>query len=104
MSKKSKVISGFRPVKDISWQEREDIVKEYLSSNCSKRAIWKRYTGQEKEHGRLLKWIRILGYDKSISSKQPMPILTSELSERRQSDCFEHLQLKRRIEELEARA
>ena len=44
-------------------EERHGIIKEYLSSGCSKLEIWQKYTNQSKERGHLLRWMRELGYD-----------------------------------------
>ncbi|WP_421873399.1 hypothetical protein [Marinoscillum sp.] len=46
----------------ISWAEREEMIKEYLSGCYSKIELWKKYTGQTEEHGQLLNWMRKLGY------------------------------------------
>lgn len=56
-------ISGFKSPKDFTKYERKLIVEEYLRSGLTKKAIWKKYTGLEKEHGYLLRWMRDLGYD-----------------------------------------
>ena len=48
--------------------ERHELIKEYLSSGCTKEAIWEKYTGQS-EHGTLLKWMRDLGYCTSGNPK-----------------------------------
>ena len=46
----------------LSWEEREVMIKEYLTGHYTKIELWKKYTGQDEEHGQLLKWMRILGY------------------------------------------
>ena len=33
-----------------------------ISNGCTKRAIWKKYTGQEEEKGQLFRWMKKLGY------------------------------------------
>ncbi len=33
-----------------------------ISNGCTKRAIWKKYTGQVEERGELLRWMNTLGY------------------------------------------
>jgi hypothetical protein len=63
-----------RAVSSISWQEREAIIQEYLAGKSTKAQIWRKYTGQEQEHGELLKWMRKLGY---ISQQEPHPIKRS---------------------------
>ena len=64
---------GFRDGGMITWPEREQIVKEYLAGGTSKIALWRRYTGQNQEHGQILKWMRKLGYDQASRSfvRQP---------------------------------
>ena len=49
-------------------EERRAIIEEYLSSGCTKQEIWKKYTGEDVEHGYLLKWMRQLGYDSKKDS------------------------------------
>ncbi len=44
----------------LSWAEREEMILEYNSGKWSKQEIWKKYTGQDKEHGQMLVWMRIL--------------------------------------------
>jgi hypothetical protein len=45
-----------------SLEERHVLIQDYLSSGYSKSYIWHKYTGQE-DHGRMLKWMRQLGYE-----------------------------------------
>ena len=42
--------------------EKHHIIQEFLNSGSTKNEIWKKYTGQEHEHGLLLRWMRKLGY------------------------------------------
>jgi hypothetical protein len=46
----------------ISWEEREAMIKEYLTGNYTKVELWQKYTGHAEEHGELLRWMRTLGY------------------------------------------
>ncbi|SEW52507.1 hypothetical protein [Chitinophaga arvensicola] len=39
------------------------IIKAYLSSNRTKQSIWEEYTGHVEENGKILKWMRELGYE-----------------------------------------
>lgn len=34
-------------------KKEKRLVKDYLSSNTTKQEIWKKYTGQDKEHGQI---------------------------------------------------
>ena len=65
MNKKSQSKTGLKTGKDFSWSEREMIVKDYLSSKETKQSIWEKYSGQQEEHGQLIKWMRHLGYVES---------------------------------------
>jgi transposase len=116
MDKKSKFISGLKdgkiiiqkPNKYFSDTEKHHILQELLSSGCTKREIWEKYTGQQEEHGQLLRWMRQLGYDCTVKTRRPnfaannntdMAKKTSP-SEKEIED-FETLQLKKKIAELE---
>jgi transposase len=106
MKMKSKSISGLKFGKDFTWGERERIVKDYLSSGQSKQAIWAKYTGQHEEHGQLLKWMRVLGYQPNKPLKRFNLASTTFYMKKKttlkdQNESFEELQLKKRIIELE---
>lgn len=57
-----KIKTKVKSAKDFSDSARILIIEEYLNSDVSKRDIWEKYTGQDKEHGSLLKWMNHLGY------------------------------------------
>jgi transposase len=57
-----------RGIGSLSWAEREEMIKEYLTGNFSKVEIWKKYTGQSVEHGKMLHWMRMLGYSEKIEN------------------------------------
>ncbi len=114
MDKKSKVISGLKtgkiiiqkPNKYFTDPEKHHILQELLSSGCTKREIWEKYTGQEEEHGQLLRWMRQLGYDTSIKTRRPNfvasnTVIMAKKLENKSTEDFETLQLKKRIAELE---
>lgn len=113
MDKKSKLISGLterkivqKPSAYFSDDEKHIIIQEMLEARCTKRDIWEKYTGQEEEHGQLLRWMRKLGYDDSIPTRRPNfvsnPIqMKKKNSTEGPTTSFENLQLKKRIEELE---
>ena len=98
---KRRVIQG----KDFTWKEREAIVKDYFTSGCSKRDIWEKYTGQRKEDGQLLGWIRKLGYEKLDPKTNKKRKIITEIDMADTPDFpennFEMLKLKKRISELE---
>jgi len=115
MEKKSKVISGLKndkiiiqkPNKYFSKTEKHQIVQELLSSGCTKVEIWQKYTGQNEEHGQLLRWMRQLGYDSTVKTRRPnfagnTPIMAKKTKDENQGiEDFEVLQMKKRIAELE---
>jgi len=116
MDKKSKPISGLKAGKIIqktnkyfSESEKHFIIKELLSTGCTKAQIWKKYTGHLEEHGQLLRWMRELDYDTSVKTRRPnfdpkttvMSIKKSKKETINSFDDFETLQLKTRIAELE---
>jgi len=55
-----------RSIGSLSWAEREEMIKESLLGNYAKVEIWKKYTGQSVEHGKMLRWMRMLGYSDKI--------------------------------------
>ncbi|MFH2141560.1 MAG: hypothetical protein ABIJ97_03995 [Bacteroidota bacterium] len=115
MDKKSKVILGLSHGKIIqksgkyfSDEEKHFIIQELLSSKCTKRDIWEKYTGQEEEHGQLLRWMRKLGYDTGIITRRSNFVSNQiQMKKKKElensTESFENLQLKKRVEELEKR-
>ena len=90
-------------------EDQHLIIQEMLDNGCSKKAIWKKYTGQQEEHGQLLRWMKKLGYPivgrpistNFLTKSKTMPA-KKKLTEANQSaESFENLQLKKRIFELE---
>lgn len=95
-----------RGIGSLSWAEREEMIKEYLSGNYSKVEIWRKYTGQTVEHGKMLHWMRMLGYSDRIekpikrrlsldSTKQEQSVLATDDNPQDPKD------LQKRIKELE---
>ncbi len=93
-----------------SVEDQHKIIQEMISSGCTKRAVWKKYTGQDEEKGQLLRWMNKLGYSsyrprkmvKLEDSNLPMsrknktkPVV---IAEEQQHDM---LQMQRKIFELE---
>ena len=115
MDKKSKSISGLRegkiiiqkPNRYFTETEKHQVISELLSSSCTKAEIWQKYTGQNEEHGQLLRWMRQLGYDTTIKTRRPnfagnIPIMAKKTKVENQGiEDFEVLQMKKRIAELE---
>ena len=92
-------------------EEKHKIIQELISSQCTKVEIWEKYTGEEEEHGQLLRWMKQLGYNSGIKTRRPnivrnlfdMPQKKKEVdkSVSNYEESFENLQLKKRIVELE---
>lgn len=117
MEQESKLILGLSACNIVQKQkqyftesERHQIIQEFISTGCTKQEIWQKYTGQEEEHGSLLKWMRKLGYTDQIIKRRPNFVKNQEVmsnkkkslkSDDSETESFETLQLKRRIKELE---
>jgi len=90
-------------------EEQHSIIQEMLKHGCSKKEIWKKYTGQEDEHGQLLRWMRKLGYSTEPKLLTNFERKDKSMARKRQGEqekiiaeeSFENLQLKKRIFELE---
>lgn len=91
--------------------ERHKIIQELISTQCTKVEIWGKYTGDEEEHGQLLRWMKQLGYNTGIKTRRPnivsnsYPMTQQKLKPdkpvKTEDESFENLQLKKRIAELE---
>jgi transposase len=106
MGEKSKVISGSRNGRSFTISERHQIIQEMLSSQCTKREIWEKYTGQSEEHGCILKWMRQLGYDEYSNrrfnfDRNNLLMTSKKKTLKIEEESFELLQLKKRVLELE---
>jgi hypothetical protein len=106
MEESSKVISGLRSGSSFTIAERHRIIQEMQSSQCTKREIWNKYTGQSEEHGSLLKWMRQLGYEdhshRSFNFDGNYSLMTSKKKTQQiEEESFEILLLKKRVLELE---
>lgn len=90
----------------LSWEEREAMIKEYLTGNYTKVEIWKKYTGQDEEHGQLLRWMRTLGYvSNETSIERKSKFLHSQIQTLETLDTEnsykDPVELQKRIKELE---
>lgn len=91
--------------------EKHKIIQELISTSCTKTELWEKYTGETKEHGQMLRWMRHLGYNTEIKTRKSN--IVSNLSSMAQKknkpnkpvnneeESFETLQLKKRIAALE---
>lgn len=99
----SKPILGLRVASSFSTEERKIVIEDYLTSGLSKLAIWKKHTGQSPEAGRLLAWMRELGYEKETKRPKMSIFKASNDTEMSKSTPIsdESFQLKQKIAELE---
>lgn len=90
--------------------EKHRIIQELISTQCTKAEIWEKYTGQEEEHGQLLRWMKALGYNTGIKTRRPNIVSNLYSMPKKkikpnqvniENETFENLQLKKRIAELE---
>ena len=90
--------------------EKRKIIQELISTQCTKVELWAKYTGEEEEHGQLLRWMKRLGYNTGIKTRRPniasnpfgMPReKKTDQSIDPRDEPFETLQMKKRIVDLE---
>ena len=91
--------------------EKHKIIQELISTQCTKVEIWEKYTGEDEEHGQLLRWMRQLGYNIGIKTRRPnivsnlYPMAQRKIKPNKpvnmEDEFFENLQLKKRIADLE---
>lgn len=96
---------SIRNGKSLSMEERHELINEYLTGHYTKRELWKKYTGQLKEHGQILRWMEEYGYlssKKNINGKDRSLInpLALVLMNNEQKDLKPE-ELQQRIKELE---
>jgi len=98
---KSKVILGLKHPSQFSLDERKLIVEKYLQSGKKKQEIWEKYTGQPEERGRLLRWMRQLGYDISPKWGKLTSTKAASMAKKKVENSIENFQLKEKIAQLE---
>jgi len=83
--------------------EKHLMIRELKSSKCTKADIWRKYTGKDDDHGKLIRWMREFGYDTSTNFRKiNFAIKTLPMSSKKPVHTdFEKLQLEKRIAELE---
>lgn len=104
METKSKAILGqwINQRLFLSDDDKRIIIQDYLQGNDSKRDVYMRYTGYSDEHGRILKWMRAFGIaDKWKKRTNFVGMSEQKKNTKIESESFETLRLKKRIEELE---
>lgn len=58
--------------KYFSAKQKHKLIKAYLESGKSKREIWQEFTGDPKEKGQIIKYMRQLGYLEKDATKKPI--------------------------------
>lgn len=91
--------------------EKHKIIQELISTQCTKVELWEKYTGKDEEHGRILRWMRQLGYNTGINARRPNIVsnlysmaqkkIKPDKPVNNDGEAFENLQLKKRIADLE---
>lgn len=95
---------AIRNGKSLSMEERHELIQEYLTGNYTKRELWKKYTGQPKEHGQILRWMEEYGYlssRKTINGKNRSVINPLALVLMNKEEDLNPEELQKRIKELE---
>lgn len=104
MSKESKFKLGQRIGDKLyfSEQEKELIIKDYLSGDETKQHVYERFTGHRQEHGKITAWMRKFGIKDKAVKKSNFDYMSKRKKEVEiESEDYEILKLKKRIEELE---
>ena len=108
MEEKSKSISGLKKGNHFTVSDRHQIIQEMISTQCTKQEIWEKYTGEDEEHGQLLRWMRKLGYNAELPTRRPNFVENNSVMAKKKTviasigGSFENLQLKKRNLELES--
>jgi len=90
----------------INDDEKRIIIEAFLQSGESKQAIWDKYVGSGEEHGRILRWMRKLGYIHDPRNKNAIFVVQKDpmnhLKKAQETySFFEYMKLQKRTEELE---
>lgn len=103
MSVKSKPLLGLKIGQRLLLSEREKriIINDYLSGNETRRSVYKRYTGYEREHGKISKWMNELGMEAEVSKRLSNFTAVSKSKTDNIDLEFENLKLNKHIEQLE---
>ena len=82
--------------------EKRIIISDYLSGDETKLAVYNRYTGYPTENGKISTWMRKFGIDDKFIKRANFEQMQNRKEELEvESEDFEILKLKKRIEELE---
>lgn len=70
--------------------KKREIIDYYLSHDYSKQYVWRKFTGDASEHGKILAWMRQLGYMDAYHSKKCYLAPMKDSSTPRSSDLSSH--------------
>jgi len=85
-----------------SEQEKRLIIEDYLSGDETKQDVYRRYTGYQTESGKITIWMRMLGIEDKFVKNTNFELMPKRKKEVEvESEEYEVLKLKKRIEELE---
>jgi len=85
----------------LSDHEKRLILKDYLSGNETKQSVYSRYTGYPAENGKITMWMRKFGIEDKFERSPNLVVMPRRKKDIEvDSEEFETLQLKKRIEEL----
>jgi hypothetical protein len=99
--KKSKDILGLKKPSEFSIEERKIIIEDWLSSGKTKREIWLKYTGEHMEHGKLIHWMRQLGYEVPKKWTSFKKLNSDDMAKSKKDSSPEVLQMQEKIKQLE---
>lgn len=93
---------GIGSARNLSISERHLMINDYLSGGYTKQEIWQKYTGQQHEHGGLLRWMKKYGYaDEGIKRRPTFISSANYLPMDSKYDDLDKSQLQAKIKELE---
>jgi transposase len=104
MSVKSKPLLGLR-IKGrlfLSDKEKRQIISDYLTGSETKRTVYNRHTGYDREHGKIGKWMKEFRLEDKITKRHVSFTAVAKSNKESKDLEFENLNLKKRIEQLEA--
>ena len=84
-----------------SESERHSIIKEYLEGDLCKTEVWRKHTGQNEEHGSILKWMRMYGYQDSKPKRNVIFGSINLVEVGKQNDDLNNDELRAKIKKLE---
>jgi len=95
-----------RNLGDLTYEERESIVAEYLRGGISQSALWRKYSGNSTYHGEVLVLLRSFGYEpkkKAVMRPQSSNGGTAMAGSTQSNGALEQRTRERYISELEHR-